>query len=261
MSQYIWRRIILLGIVNSRPWAGWCSGNALDLYSGSIRFESLPGYWIYSLRCFMIYAHPFSKCRVSMSTLITPRPLPSTSFPIHYWSVIFPFDDIYCEIQIVLWNIPQKKVNSELSAVWPSVGIQSRGPGFKSRAGIYYLDRFTLVAPGRCRDNTVEPHYNGPYYNGQSSEIPRIAARARCQHLQPVVFCSVFVSYCSHARTYQFLLTNLWILSLSKPSVGQKRKRKTLSLHDKLSLIQKLEKGVSVSSICAEYGIINTFYR
>lgn len=44
-------------------------------------------------------------------------------------------------------------------------------------------------------------------------------------------------------------------MSLSKPSVGQKRKRKTLSLHDKLSVIEKLEKGISVSSVCAEYGI------
>jgi transposase-like protein len=44
-------------------------------------------------------------------------------------------------------------------------------------------------------------------------------------------------------------------MSLSKPSVGQKRKRKTLSLHDKLSVIETLEKGVLVSSICAEYGI------
>jgi hypothetical protein len=44
-------------------------------------------------------------------------------------------------------------------------------------------------------------------------------------------------------------------MSLSKPSVAQKRKRKTLSLHDKLSVIEKLEKGVSVSSICAECGI------
>jgi hypothetical protein len=44
-------------------------------------------------------------------------------------------------------------------------------------------------------------------------------------------------------------------MSLSKPSVRQKRKRKTLSLHDKLSVIEKLEKGVSVSSICAEYRI------
>jgi transposase-like protein len=44
-------------------------------------------------------------------------------------------------------------------------------------------------------------------------------------------------------------------MSLSKRSVGQKRKRKTLSRHDKLSVIEKLEKGVSVYSICAEYGI------
>jgi hypothetical protein len=44
-------------------------------------------------------------------------------------------------------------------------------------------------------------------------------------------------------------------MSLSKPSVGQKHKRKTLSLHDKLSVIEKLEKGVSVSSTYAEYGI------
>ena len=42
---------------------------------------------------------------------------------------------------------------------------------------------------------------------------------------------------------------------LSKPSVGQKQKRKALSLQDKLSIIEKLEKGVSVSSICREYEI------
>lgn len=44
-------------------------------------------------------------------------------------------------------------------------------------------------------------------------------------------------------------------MSLSKPSVGQKRKRKALSLQDKLSIIEKLEKGASVSSICREYEI------
>jgi hypothetical protein len=60
-------------------------------------------------------------------------------------------------------------------------------------------------------------------------------------------FCSVFVSYCLRVHTYQFLLTNLRIMSLSKPSVGQKRKCKTLSLHDKLSVTEKLEKGVPVN--------------
>ena len=45
------------------------------------------------------------------------------------------------------------------------------------------------------------------------------------------------------------------IMSLSKPSVGQKRKRNALSLQDKLSIIEKLEKGASVSSICREYEI------
>ena len=42
---------------------------------------------------------------------------------------------------------------------------------------------------------------------------------------------------------------------LSKPNIGQKRKRKMLSLHDKLSVIEKLEKEVSPSSTCVEYGI------
>lgn len=45
-------------------------------------------------------------------------------------------------------------------------------------------------------------------------------------------------------------------MSLSKPTLN-KRKHKALSLHDKLCVIEKLEKGASVASICVEYGIAN----
>ncbi|XP_060846462.1 tigger transposable element-derived protein 7-like [Rhopalosiphum padi] len=44
-------------------------------------------------------------------------------------------------------------------------------------------------------------------------------------------------------------------MSLSKPSQGKKRKHMSLSLNDKLCVIEKLVKGASVSSICAQYGI------
>jgi len=44
-------------------------------------------------------------------------------------------------------------------------------------------------------------------------------------------------------------------MSLSKSSQGKKRKHMSLSLNDKLCVIEKLEKGASVSSICAQYGI------
>jgi len=44
-------------------------------------------------------------------------------------------------------------------------------------------------------------------------------------------------------------------MSLSKPSQSKKRKHMSLSLNDKLCVIEKLEKGASVSSICAQYGI------
>lgn len=45
------------------------------------------------------------------------------------------------------------------------------------------------------------------------------------------------------------------VMSLSKPSQGKKRKHISLSLNDKLCVIDKLEKGASVLSICAQYGI------
>jgi len=44
-------------------------------------------------------------------------------------------------------------------------------------------------------------------------------------------------------------------MSLSKPSQGKKRKHMSLSLNDKLCVIEKLDNGASVSSICARYGI------
>lgn len=44
-------------------------------------------------------------------------------------------------------------------------------------------------------------------------------------------------------------------MSLSKLSQSKKRKHKSLSLNNKLSIIEKLEKGTSVSSICVQYSI------
>lgn len=45
-------------------------------------------------------------------------------------------------------------------------------------------------------------------------------------------------------------------MSLSKPRQGKKRNHMFFSLNDKLSVIEKHEKGASVSSICAQYGIV-----
>lgn len=44
-------------------------------------------------------------------------------------------------------------------------------------------------------------------------------------------------------------------MSVNKPVIGKKRKHTSLSIKDKLCIIDKLEKGTSVSSICAEYQI------
>ncbi|XP_025207667.1 tigger transposable element-derived protein 7-like [Melanaphis sacchari] len=44
-------------------------------------------------------------------------------------------------------------------------------------------------------------------------------------------------------------------MSSSKPNQGKKRKYMSLSLNDKLCVIEKLEKGTPVLSICAQYGI------
>lgn len=44
-------------------------------------------------------------------------------------------------------------------------------------------------------------------------------------------------------------------MSLSKPSQCKKRKHTSLSLNDKLCVIEKLDNGASVASICGQYGI------
>lgn len=66
-----------------------------------------------------------------------------------------------------------------------------------------------------------------------------------------VCFCFVyrFVIYTS------VVFIHITAMSSSKPSHGKKRKRKSLSLNDKLRVVDKLEKGTFVSSICAQYGI------
>lgn len=42
-------------------------------------------------------------------------------------------------------------------------------------------------------------------------------------------------------------------MSLGKPSQGEKREHLSLSLNDKLCVIEKLEKRASVSSVCVQH--------
>lgn len=44
-------------------------------------------------------------------------------------------------------------------------------------------------------------------------------------------------------------------MSLSKPATGVKWKHTALSVVDKLKLIEQLENGASVATICTQYGI------
>jgi hypothetical protein len=60
-------------------WVCWCSSNGLDLYSGSVVFESRLGYRL-SLQKFFTVSTPPGKCRGSTS--IKRQKLPSNSFPI-----------------------------------------------------------------------------------------------------------------------------------------------------------------------------------
>jgi hypothetical protein len=47
--------------------AGWSSGSTPDTYSGGASLESLPAYWLFWLKFFVISPVPQSKCRDSTS--------------------------------------------------------------------------------------------------------------------------------------------------------------------------------------------------
>jgi hypothetical protein len=59
--------------------AGWHSGNTLDMYSGSVRFESRPGQRLTWLRYSLFFIRPPEKFQDNTS--FRPRPLPSKYFP------------------------------------------------------------------------------------------------------------------------------------------------------------------------------------
>jgi hypothetical protein len=65
------------------------SGPRFDLFLGDTRFESRPGHEPEIFRSLLQYFHEndMTVCR----NQISPRPLPSASFPFHYALIIFSF--------------------------------------------------------------------------------------------------------------------------------------------------------------------------
>jgi hypothetical protein len=79
---------------NPQHQARWCSGNARDLYSGDVRFESRPPHWLSRWRSFVVFLSPCRKIQGIVLRLCQDRFL-SNSFQ---FTNDLPFDTIPYEM-------------------------------------------------------------------------------------------------------------------------------------------------------------------